>query len=268
MQVVEPLSVTPMIPPIEFNERGALLPEDDSPAAVFHAEPRLVTHFDAAGTQAVAGIYGERLPQNGLLLEIGATWKTLLPPRFATQSLVGVGANEQEMLSNGRIDHALVQDLSRETRLPFPDAFFDGAFCTNTVGYLTRPLEVFAEVRRVLKPGAPFVIVWGRRGFDTRMVRIWREADDHRRFGIARSYFECSAREGKPGWGRIASAAASEGGGLFAAPVFMTEAIAAPARRMGDDAFVFAGPKKEREILMPESVVESEMAEREGGVRA
>lgn len=271
MQSVEPISVTTTVmPPIDLEEPGALLPEDNSPAVIFHAQPRLVTHLDSAEAQAVAAIYGERLPQNGLLLEIGASWKTLLPPRFVKQSLVGVGANEQEMQGNGRIDHALVQDLSRDARLPFPDAFFDGAFCTNAVGYLTRPLEVFAEVRRILKPGAPFVVAWGRRGFDSRMVRLWHDADDERRMAIVRAYFERSTGETMPGWDRIASAVANESGGRLAAPVFMVEAIAGPARRMGDDSFVFAGPKKEREILMPESASEAEAAAavREGGVCA
>lgn len=267
MQVMESISPA-SLPPVDLNEPGALLPEDISRHAVFHAHPRLVTHFDAGATQAVAAIYAERLPQNGFLLEIGATWKTLLPPRFVKQSLVGIGANEQEMLGNGRIDHALMQDLGEDPRLPFPHAFFDAAFCTNGVGYLTRPVEVLAEVRRVLKPGAPFVLVWGRRGFETRMVRLWREADDLRRIHIARLYFERSANDGQqPDWDHLVSGIANEGGDLFTSPVFMTEAIASPARRMGDGAFVFAGPKKESEILARKSAADDVAEAREGGVR-
>jgi ubiquinone/menaquinone biosynthesis C-methylase UbiE len=47
----------------------------------------------------------------------------------------------------------VAHDLNREPRLPFPDAHFDAALCAVSVQYLVRPVEVFAEVARVLRPG-------------------------------------------------------------------------------------------------------------------
>jgi SAM-dependent methyltransferase len=45
-----------------------------------------------------------------------------------------------------------------EGRLPLPDADLDGALCTEVVQYLPDPDQCFAELARVLKPGAPLLI--------------------------------------------------------------------------------------------------------------
>ncbi len=46
--------------------------------------------------------------------------------------------------------------------------------CCVGVQYLQRPFAVFAEVRRVLKPGAPFIVSYSNRCFPTKAVAIWR----------------------------------------------------------------------------------------------
>ena len=40
--------------------------------------------------------------------------------------------------------------------------------------YLQCPVEVFREVARVLRPGAPFVVSFSNRCFPTKAVAIWR----------------------------------------------------------------------------------------------
>jgi ubiquinone/menaquinone biosynthesis C-methylase UbiE len=67
--------------------------------------------------------------------------------------LLGVAELDQNPQAHQRVVH----DLNREPALPFTDACFDGAMCTVSVDYLARPIEVFDEVARVLRPGAPFV---------------------------------------------------------------------------------------------------------------
>jgi hypothetical protein len=43
-----------------------------------------------------------------------------------------------------------------------------------SVQYLQRPVEVFREVGRVLRPGAPFIVSFSNRCFPTKAVAIWR----------------------------------------------------------------------------------------------
>ena len=49
---------------------------------------------------------------------------------------------------------------------------------TVSVQYMTHPLEAFAEVGRVLKPGAPFIVTFSNRMFPTKAVAIWQNLDD------------------------------------------------------------------------------------------
>ena len=58
--------------------------------------------------------------------------------------------------------------------LPLEDETFDGAALCVSVQYLQRPVEVFREVARVLRPGAPFVVSFSNRCFPTKAVAIWR----------------------------------------------------------------------------------------------
>jgi ubiquinone/menaquinone biosynthesis C-methylase UbiE len=73
--------------------------------------------------------------------------------------------------------------------MPFADAEFDGAVVTVSVQYMTRPLETFAEVGRVLKPGAPFVATFSNRMFPTKAVAIWQSLDDYDHGKLVGSYF-------------------------------------------------------------------------------
>ena len=48
---------------------------------------------------------------------------------------------------------------------------------TVSVQYLTHPLEIFAEVGRVLKSGAPFIVTFSNRMFPTKAVAIWHNCE-------------------------------------------------------------------------------------------
>ncbi len=63
---------------------------------------------------------------------------------------------------------------------------------TVSVQYLIHPLEVFAEVGRVLKPKAPFIVTFSNRMFPTKAVAIWQYLDEHDRVGLVGRYFKDS----------------------------------------------------------------------------
>lgn len=76
-----------------------------------------------------------------------------------------------------------MQDLNRDLALPLEDASLDAALCCASVQYLQNPVEVFSEVRRVLRPGAPYIVAFSNRCFWTKAVAIWRALglEDHAR---------------------------------------------------------------------------------------
>lgn len=163
---------------------------DESDDADFYGPIRLVTHIDDGAIAALADFYGAQLPQDGVLLDLMSSWVSHLPEDLAVAELVGHGMNAEELAANPRLTRWFVQDLNRDPVLPLDDAHFDGAMCCVSVQYLQKPVEVFAEVRRVLKPGAPFIVSFSNRCFPTKAVAIWRGLDLSRHAGLVRLYFD------------------------------------------------------------------------------
>jgi SAM-dependent methyltransferase len=100
--------------------------------------------------------------------------------------------NAEELRRNPHADDWVVHDLNADPRLPFPDAAFDSASCCASVDYLVRPLEVFDEVGRVLRPGAPFVCTFSNRCFPTKAIRGWLATDDTAHLALVATYFRRS----------------------------------------------------------------------------
>ena len=148
--------------------------QDPSPDSAFYDFPRFVTHIDDGAIAAVTSVYREVFPAGGALLDLMSSWVSHLPGDVAYASVVGHGMNEEELSANPRLARWFVQDLNVDPVLPLADAAFDGAGLCVSVQYLQRPVEVFREVFRVLRPGAPFVVSFSNRCFPTKAVAIWQ----------------------------------------------------------------------------------------------
>jgi len=160
-------------------------PTDD---ARFYAIERKVTHIEPGAMGALRAVYQATLPAGGEVLDLMSSWRSHLPPGLG--AVTGLGMNEAEMADNPQLDRHLVHDLNRNPRLPFPDTSFDAAVCAVSVQYLTRPIEVFAEVRRVLRSGAPFVVSFSNRCFPTKAVAVWLSSASADHVALVRAYFE------------------------------------------------------------------------------
>ena len=159
----------------------------------FYGAPRLVTHIDREAIRAVGQLYAA-LRVEGDVLDLMSSWISHFPR--TPRRLVGLGMNEAELRQNRQLAGWHVQDLNIDPSLPFPDESFDHAVCCVSVDYLVHPVEVFAEVGRVLRPGGRFVVTFSDRCFPTKAIRGWLETDDEGHIGIVRRYFELSGRFG------------------------------------------------------------------------
>lgn len=161
---------------------------DESPDTAFYVAPRFVTHIDDGAIAAVTALYRELLPAGGDVLDLMSSWVSHLPGDVAYGRVAGLGLNAEELGANPRLTEWRVQDLNADPRLPYGDAAFDGAGCCVSVQYLVRPVEVFREVARVLRPGAPFVVTFSNRCFPTKAVAAWQALDDRGHVQLVAEY--------------------------------------------------------------------------------
>ncbi len=165
---------------------------DETPDPLFYQEPRLVTHIDAAAITAVTELYRELFPPDGAILDLMSSWVSHLPAEVSYSRVVGLGLNREELAANPRLDAAVVQDLNREPRLPFPTASFDAAAICVSIQYLTRPVAVLRDVGRVLRAGSPLVVTFSNRCFPTKAVAIWQALDDAGHGRLVERYLEAA----------------------------------------------------------------------------
>lgn len=156
----------------------------------FYAHPRKVTHIDKGAIGAVTQLYREVLPEGGAILDLMSSWRSHLPPEAGYARVSGLGMNAEEMRDNPQLSDFTVVDLNVAPVLPYPDAAFDGACCCVSVQYLQRPVEVFREVARVLKPGGRFVVTFSNRCFPSKAVAVWLGTDDATHLRLVESYFQ------------------------------------------------------------------------------
>jgi SAM-dependent methyltransferase len=163
---------------------------DESPDADFYREPRLVTHIDDATIAALTQVYRELVPPDASVLDLMSSWVSHLPPEAEYARVVGLGMNRIELAENPRLTSFLVHDLNRCPELPFADATFDAVLNAVSVQYLTKPVEVFASVGRVLRRGGIHVVATSHRMFPTKAVGAWHSLGPGDRVRLLGAYFE------------------------------------------------------------------------------
>ena len=166
---------------------------DPSDDAVFYAVERKVTHIEPGAIEALRAYYAEVLPGGGRVLDLMSSWRSHLPEGLGR--VTGLGMNSPEMADNPQLDSFVVHDLNRDPRLPFEDASFDAVVCAVSVQYLVQPVEVFADVQRVLRPGGPFVVSFSNRCFPTKAVAAWLSGSDEDHVLLVTGYLRAAGFE-------------------------------------------------------------------------
>lgn len=169
---------------------GAFARVDEGDDATFYLPPRLVTHIDEQALAALSQFYAEKLKPGSTVLDLMSSWVSHLPENLELGEVVGHGMNRQELESNPRLSRWLIQDLNQDTILPLETESCDAALCCASVQYLQKPVETFCEVRRILKPGSPFIVSYSNRCFPTKAVAIWRSLDLRGHASLVHRYFE------------------------------------------------------------------------------
>jgi SAM-dependent methyltransferase len=165
---------------------------DEAADAEFYREPRFVTHIDDATIAALTQLYRELIPSGTAVLDLMSSWVSHLPAEVTYRRVAGLGMNREELARNPRLADFVVHDLNATPELPYPDGSFDAVVNAVSVQYLKRPIEVFASVRRVLKPGGLHVVAMSHRLFPTKAVAIWQTLEPEDRIRLVAAYFQLS----------------------------------------------------------------------------
>jgi SAM-dependent methyltransferase len=163
---------------------------DESDDAIFYAPSRFVTHIDDHAIAALGELYRELGLGSGHVLDLMSSWVSHFIDK--PNELTVLGMNRAELDANPMATERIVADLNSAPTIPLPDGRVDHAVCCVSVDYLTRPIEVFREVARVLVPGGLFVCTFSNRLFPTKAIRGWLMSDDDGHCRIVGEYFRRS----------------------------------------------------------------------------
>jgi len=162
-------------------------PADD---AVFYSVERKVVHIEPGAIETLRAFYAATLPAGGHVLDLMSSWRSHLPDGLGR--VEGLGMNAAEMADNPQLDAYVVHDLNHTPALPYLDDQFEAVVCAVSVQYLVQPVEVFADVRRVLRPGGPVIVSFSNRCFPTKAVAAWLYAGDADHRLLVRGYLHAA----------------------------------------------------------------------------
>ena len=166
---------------------------DERPDPEFYARDRMVSHLDSRARQTVAELIGGLVTEPApCILDLMASWDSHLPPGLQPGKMIGLGLNENELKANQALTDYLIHDLNAAPELPLADREFDAVLNVASVDYLIRPMEVFAEVGRVLKPGDLFLVIFSNRWFEPKVTEMWQFTPESRRPDLVRDWFRAA----------------------------------------------------------------------------
>ena len=194
---------TPSDPPFE---EGHFRRVDESVDANFYQEPRLVTHIDDGAIGALRDHYAKFLPKNGRLLDLMSSWVSHYPDDLESERVAGLGMNADELRENPQLTEWVVHDLNADPVLPYGDDEFDVVTIAVSVQYMTKPIEVFGEIGRVLRPGGGCIVSFSNRCFPTKAVQLWQGMGDEGHVQMVGAYFHYSGAFEAPQWHDISPA--------------------------------------------------------------
>ena len=163
--------------------------EDDE---LFYAAARKRPFF-GDNTDRALRRHHERILQGGArrVLDLMSSLTSHLPSKDGGE-VVGLGLNADELRLNPALSEVVVHDLNRDPRLPFDGDQFDAVLCSGSVDLLTRPLEVFRDVARVLRKGGVFIVSFTDRFIQPKAIEAWKEESSRGRLMLTTAYFSFS----------------------------------------------------------------------------
>jgi len=172
------------------------LRQDESKDSIFYAPERLVYHIDDYAVASLTKYYKSNIPVGSDVLDICSSWVSHYPEEESKKygRVAGLGMNKYELENNKQLSEFTVKDLNEDPIFPYKDNSFDIVTCVVSIDYLNKPLQIFSEINRVLKPGGRVLISQSNRYFPTKVIQIWMQTNDLQHIFIIGSYFHYAGK--------------------------------------------------------------------------
>jgi len=177
-----------------------------------------VQHIDNPAIEALKSYYSTVIKPQHSVLDICSSWVSHLPADLKPKSTVGYGMNAAELSRNQHLTKYFVKDLNVDPSLKeVEDGSADVVICNVSVDYLTKPVEVFGEMNRVLNIGGTAHMAFSNRCFPTKVIGGWMGMSDEERRRWVGGYFWASG-----GWEDVEEVILKEKGGFLGGdPLFV-----------------------------------------------
>mmetsp|Transcript_44559 Transcript_44559/g.100647 ORF Transcript_44559/g.100647 Transcript_44559/m.100647 type:complete len:259 (-) Transcript_44559:212-988(-) len=173
-----------------------LTPTDPSDDQLFYLVPRFGHHAGSECRAALTQYYDCVLPResNSNVLDLCSSWTSHYPNTWKSNGrCAALGLNPIELAVNPSKTEWRVQNLNKDPRLPYGDGEFDLITNSLSVDYMTKPLELFREMYRVLKPGGLCAMAFTNRCFPSKVVPVWFDPySDYNHAKVVGNYFHFS----------------------------------------------------------------------------
>ena len=195
--------------------------QDETDDNDFYAMPRLCYHIDEGAVRALTNYYKESIEPGSAVLDICSSWVSHYPEDFpeTMERISGTGMNALELECNKQLSDYAPKNLNVDATLPYDDESFDVVTCVVSVDYLIKPLEVFKEVRRVLRPGGKFILSQSNRCFPSKAIGMWLGQNDLQHCLVISAYFHYAK-----GWSPARMFDVSPSGPRTNDPLYIVEA--------------------------------------------
>jgi SAM-dependent methyltransferase len=179
---------------LKYFSEADFIRDDENLDNEFYSRPRLVSHLDSLALDTVTAIYARLIPKDSDVLDLMAGPDSHLEEDLNLRSITGLGMNNEELQANSNLNERIIHDLNADWRLPFDDNRFDVAINTVSVDYLVRPVDVFSEVGRVLRPRGIFIVVFSNRMFPPKAVNIWKNTLEKDRMDLVKKFISLTGK--------------------------------------------------------------------------
>ena len=136
------------------------------------------------------GYYRSLLKDGDSVLDLMSSWVSHLPEDINYSKVSAQGMNKVELQTNPQLTDFIVQNLNTNQVLPYEDEEFDLCTIAVSVQYLNRPVRVFEEIARVLKPNGKCCVSFSNRMFPTKAILAWRMSSNQDHCNLVSQYFK------------------------------------------------------------------------------